>query len=573
MSARATGPAENGQLATARRAGISALETTELGSFVWRLESGFRESLEGDVVALLADRARAGAELLKRTRVREVWQFERDPGFFVKRYLCPTNLMGIRARLRGSKAKREADAAVALAARGFTTAIPLAVGERRGPGLALESVLVTRAVDHRGDLTATLTGTSSSVASRRRLLAGIGAYLAQLHAAGVHHSDLHGENLLVLDSPETAFALIDLDGVSIGRPLSKRRRMASLARTLHALRQATSRTDRLRALRSYLDSAGIPLSEHASFRLGVERGWRRERRRALRSGTRRALRIGSRFDHAHSADRNLYWRRSFGREIAERVLEAHAESVRTGRGTFLKQSRRVRVTLQDVGAEKRFVVKETFDKRLWIHLRNTLLGPRARVAWVAGHGLDFRGLTTATTVALEERKRGGLIRGSTIVTVALDGMAPLSRHFEKRFRSGPLTRDRIREKRQLLRLVAETVRQLHAERIHHHDLSARNLFVAETGSSGELAILDLESVRSRPLTRRRRAVNLCQVLETVGATHWTDARRFLRHYGIRDPIARETWLRRIDALSRARRVRRATRRSQRQQRDTAVHRT
>ena len=136
-------------------------------------------------------------------------------------------------------------------------------------------------------------------------------------------------------------------------------------------------------------------------------------------------------------------------------------------------------------------------------------------------------------------------------------------------RWGPLTRDRIREKRQLLRRVAETVRQLHAERIHHHDLSARNLLVAETGSIGELAILDLESVRRRPLTRRRRAVNLCQVLETVGASHWTDARRFLRHYGIRDPVERDAWLRRIDAMSRTRQLRRA-RRSRRQQRDAAV---
>jgi len=157
---------------------VSALETTKLGSFVWRLEPGFRIPLERDVAALLAGRAEQGVALLKRTRVREVWRVERSPGFFVKRYLSPTSAVGIRARLRGSKAQREADTAAALTAKGLATVRPLAVGERQGPGLALESILVTQAIDHRGDLATSLTDPVAAGVSRRRLLLRFGDYLA-----------------------------------------------------------------------------------------------------------------------------------------------------------------------------------------------------------------------------------------------------------------------------------------------------------------------------------------------------------------------------------------------------------
>lgn len=541
---------------------MSALETTKLGSFVWRLEPGFRIPLERDVAALLAGRAEQGVALLKRTRVREVWRVERSPGFFVKRYLSPTSAVGIRARLRGSKAQREADTAAALTAKGLATVRPLAVGERQGPGLALESILVTQAIDHRGDLATSLTDPVAAGVSRRRLLLRFGGYLAQLHDEGVDHRDLHGENLLLLDSPDPRFALIDLDGVSLHRSLSKRRRARSLARVLHALRDVTGRSDRLRVLRAYLDAAGLR-DEEAAFRNAIDRGWQRERRRTLRSGTRRALRIGSRFDQLHDASRSLYWRRSVGRETVERVLEAHAETVRSGSGEFLKRSRRVRVTLQDVGAPQRFVVKESFDPSLWTRLRNTLFGSRGRTAWVAGHHLDFLGFGTATTVALLERKQGRLVGESLIVTVALDDMVPLSTCFKTQFSAKPLAAAQVREKRTLSCQVARLLRRLHVEGIHHHDLSARNVFVATAGDPREIAILDLESVRKRPLTRRRRAVNLCQLLETLGANHWTDTRRFLRDYGIRDAAERQRWLERVDALARRRKRRRKRRSAKR----------
>jgi tRNA A-37 threonylcarbamoyl transferase component Bud32 len=549
---------------------VTSTESAEIAGTRWELVPEFRASLEGPVTRLLAGRPPPEAERLKHTRVREVWRVDATDGvpFYVKRYLSPNAAIGLRARLRGSKARREAATARALEARGIDTVHPLAVGDRRGPGLRLESVLVTEAIAHRGDLIERLGDRSCAGPERRRLLSRLGRYLARLHDAGIDPPDLHGENLLLRATPEEPFVLIDVDGVVLGEPLPRARRENSLARTLHSLRDVTQRTDRARALRAYLDANGAPAHERPRWREAVDREWERERRRVLRSGTRRAIRIGSRFDQERSAARNLYWRRSVGREIVDRALEAHAETIRTGQGHFLKRSVRVRITLQEVdGAKSRFVVKEIFETSLWARLRNTLMGSRSRRAWIGGHGLDIRGFATPQTVALEEHKRGGLVAENLLITVALDGWVPLSDYFREHYAKRQLTWGEIRAKRALLRLLGRTLQRLHEEGIHHHDLSARNLFVEATSHPREVAILDLESLRRfPPLTRARRATHLAQVLETVGDEHWSDAVRLLHAYGIRSSRERRRWLRRIERRTRRRVQRRRIRRARRARR-------
>lgn len=534
------------------------------GDWSWEFEPEFRAALEGPVAQLLRGDPPMQAQRLKRTRVREVWRVEDgDDAYYVKRYLSPGWAIGLRARVRGSKARREAATADALTSRGIATVRPLAVGEQRGPGLRFESILVTAAIGHRGDLVHALVADAPR-AERRRLLSQIGRYLAKLHDAGVDPPDLHGENLL-RSEPDGVLALIDVDGVQLGPPLSRPRREGALARTLHSLRDVTARSDRARILRSYFDFASVPVHARSDWRDAVDREWTRTRRRVLRSGSRRPVRVGSRFDQECTDERNLFWRKSVGRELAQRTIDAHAETVQSGQGIFLKRSPRVQITLQEIeGAATRFVVKETLEAGLGERWTNALLGSRSRRAWIGGHALALRGFATPETVALEERKPGRLVAENLLVTVALDGWQSLTDHFEQLYLSHELSSQEIRAKRALLRLLGRTLRRLHDERIHHHDLSARNLFVSETGEPREVAILDLESLRAfPPLTRARRATHLAQVLETVGIGHWSDTAHLLRAYGIRDARERRRWERRLQRAARRRAQRREVRRIRR----------
>lgn len=542
------------------------IESAEIAGFVWTFDPSVRNVLEGPVCELLSGEKPLACHRLKRTRVREVWQVEAPLPCFVKRYLSPTIGVGIRARLRGSKARREAESARALADLGVETVHTLAVGERRGPGVSLESILVTEAIVHDGDLLERLSEPAADASARRRLLVRLGRYLAMLHDAGVAAPDLHAENLLVRAGPRAGFSLIDVDGVSLAGSLARAQREVSLALILHSLRDATSRSDRVRVLRAYLDASGVIAHERLSWRDGVDAAWDAERRVLLRSATRRALRVGSRFDQMCDAEKNFFWRRRFTRECAERAISGHMEAVETGRGTFLKRSRRVRISVQEVaGADCRFVVKEIFDTTMRSLLQNTLTGSRGRRAWVGGHALAIRDFATPETVALLEKKRHGFVAENLLVTVALDGWESLADHFHQRYVVRPATPSSLREKRTLLALVGKTLRRLHDERVHHHDLSARNLFVDATRTPTSLAILDLESLRRFSwLTRGRKATHLAQVLETVGDTHWSDAYRVLRAYGIRDARERRRWLRRVAAQSRRRARRRETRRIRRE---------
>jgi hypothetical protein len=91
------------------------------------------------------------------------------------------------------------------------------------------------------------------VASRRRLAVRLGQLLAQLHAAGWEHRDLHSGNILVRRQDQDWLAwLIDVESV---RRLPSLRtsaaRMENCLRLAHSLSPWTSRADRLRCVISY----------------------------------------------------------------------------------------------------------------------------------------------------------------------------------------------------------------------------------------------------------------------------------------------------------------------------------
>jgi hypothetical protein len=96
-----------------------------------------------------------------------------------------------------------------------------------------------------------------------------------VHAAAVYHSDLKDVNVLVR-GPRTApeLILLDLERVTIGRPVSARQRTKNLVQLARTLGPLATRADRLRWLRAYLGGGGP-----AERRVWAERVWRAQRRK------------------------------------------------------------------------------------------------------------------------------------------------------------------------------------------------------------------------------------------------------------------------------------------------------
>jgi tRNA A-37 threonylcarbamoyl transferase component Bud32 len=120
---------------------------------------------------------------------------------------------------------REAEAAEALAARGLVTPPVVAARASLAGGLwVLE--LATARLPAQGDLLELLRSGRASPG----LATAIGRTLRAAPEAGLRHRDLQVKNLLVLDAPAPAVAILDLDRCSVGAPLGTEERVAALAR-------------------------------------------------------------------------------------------------------------------------------------------------------------------------------------------------------------------------------------------------------------------------------------------------------------------------------------------------------
>lgn len=77
---------------------------------------------------------------------------------------------------------------------------------------------------------------------RRTLLGDAGAAIRSLHAAGIYHVDLNGNNLLVREDGE--IVVIDFDKGQVGRPLVARRMQRGLDRFWRSMRKLSSAADK-----------------------------------------------------------------------------------------------------------------------------------------------------------------------------------------------------------------------------------------------------------------------------------------------------------------------------------------
>lgn len=195
--------------------------------------------------------------------------------------------------LRASRARTGWMRGHALLARGIATARPLALCEPRGGLWSRDSFLATAWIA--GSMNLHLYGwrlCELPEAERRRrtrqVATSLGQLIGRMHRWQITHRDLKGCNLLVAEGADDVQTyLVDLDGVRQRRRLSFRQRARDLARLSASIEAHpwTTRTDRYRFLRAYLDHYD------GAEPIAIDRLWRAVaprtesvRRRLLRRG-------------------------------------------------------------------------------------------------------------------------------------------------------------------------------------------------------------------------------------------------------------------------------------------------
>jgi hypothetical protein len=558
------------------------------GNIRWHVAPEHRDLLLGPHGLRLDEWLRNGqVRVVKQGPHRAVYQVAAGGlSFFVKHNRLPNLRAWLRQLVRPSKARREYEHALAIAARSIPTFVPLAIGEQQGlrPGA---SFLITRSLENTEVLGAFIETTLVQASPRRatllrqRLAREMGKLVANMHRAGVAHQDFHAGNVLVQlsadDSP--SLYLIDLHALRVGDALSWRAIQANLVMLNRWFILCASRTDRLRFWQAYWsalteEKAGQPRPELPRTSSSRDLARALEKRswlsnlRFWRSRDRRCLFTNRYYRRIRSAAALGYAVTDLEPGFQQELLADPDEPFRRPGVRTLKDSPSSTVVEFDlpVGGKSRPVVYKRFRVKSWTAPLLSLVrrSPALR-SWVQGHGLRERFLPTARPLLVLHRLRGGMYQEGYLLTEKINQALDLHTYLGKLAALPP--GESRRQQRLLIESVACLVRDLHGRRLSQRDLKANNILVGE-GAVGRQTcwLIDLVGLdRCRKLLRSRRVQNLARLNASFmgrSSVSRTDRVRFLRVYlawGIRGRESWKRWWREIEEATRAKVARNARR--------------
>lgn len=487
-----------------------------------------RQLLDG-AVAQIADPTADNWRIVKRNASRTVYRGTvADRGVYLKHFRSRHTLHRLGKAIGHSDALHELAFIQYLRDRGVETTPPLAACCTDGlEWLATEEVAPAMQADswHAEMLRQGARGR----AKIRQAAAELGRLVGRMHRAGVYHCDLHCGNVLVrTDREQPELVLIDLHRAKRHRRLSRRLRARNLAHLHHDRRYFTTRSDRLRFLRAYLQASGGP---------GSLRGWAMQvemfsARHTRRQHAQRERRTTGNNRYFSRVDLSCGWkghvvlaskRQMAGSKAADCVFTpdqwkqvlADPHALLKGEGVeVIKDSPSGKVVRRKltVGEHELDVyIKAPRRKQWWKVLADCFRPSRSLRAFRLGHALLTRHIATAMPLAAIEKRTGPLLREHILITEAVD--VPRLNDFlgtwlgEGRRGNAQLTNPQQRQLAQeVLWQLGRLVQHLHDNRFVHRDLKATNILVRyEQGEAPELVLIDLDGLRRvrYPSAKRR----------------------------------------------------------------------
>jgi len=473
---------------------------------------------------------------------------------YIKHFLVPNRRAMLRQWVRRGKGRNEGKRSQNLAMLGLPTITPVALGEERKRKFLFENYLVTLAisdavpldefVEHR------LPEWSEPLCSqvRQRLARALGVMTARLHDAGLLHQDFHPGNILVrFDSPEVPeLVMIDLDALRTSRRVTWKLARQNLALLDHFFWVRSSRTDRHRFLRSYLENRPDTPPDIRRFGRRIEEATRLWAERLWRRWGRRCRSSNKYFDIYPGETSSCVAARDLDPDEVHKLLQDPDVPFRSVSTTILKNSRTTTVaeTTMVVRGRPTQVIYKRFNRKKWLDPFFTLFRPsRAWRSWQAGQDLASRGIPTPQNLAFLSRRRSFksdplfwfLPHETYLVTIKETDALSLTTYVNEVLPSLPTELRRAR-RRSLSVALALLIRSLHDRSLSHRDLKASNILInVDPASQRErLSLIDLVGVRlHHPLPVKRRVQNLarlCLSLSSVSGPTRTDILQFLRVY-------------------------------------------
>ena len=187
------------------------------------------------------------------------------------------------------------------------------------------------------------------------------------------------------------------------------------------------------------------------------------------------------------------------------------------------------------GNSRRFFVKNHKYPELIDRLGYIFRLSRGRKEWKVGNLMLEGSVRTALPVAVGERRRWRILKKDFLITEAIEGSLTLDKFIEANF-IRPLSGEKIRKKRALIKDLAGQMQGMHARGIFHYDFHAGNILVRMNGESPASFIMDLHRISlGGRVSLKKRLFNLGQLNGSlVKKVRLIDRLRFLKAYcGVR----------------------------------------
>jgi tRNA A-37 threonylcarbamoyl transferase component Bud32 len=550
----------------------------------------------GPGLSALSDPVAAGWEKVKANASRTVYRGRiGEQEVYVKHYHQRWWGHRVLRKLGRCDARREMQFSLYLREQGIPTPRPLAYAAGEPSWFATAALTDSQGGDawHIAALAAGPAGQGAL----RQASAQLARLIGKMHACGVIHRDLHCGNVLVrCQGGRVELAIMDLHRMCRRRRLSRRAMSANLAVLLHDRIDFTTRTERVRFLRDYLQASGAPGSLRGWLRMVEQHAGAHTRRRYANRDrridgdgkyfTRLRLPGGWRGRAVLSCKHVLAGSRAAAMEFTSaqwhKALEHPEQLLGDPANEVVKDSASGRVLRRHLrvgGHDLEVYVKAPRRKHAWKLPLDCLRPSRPKRAFALGHQLLNRRIATALPLAYLERRVGPVLMESVLITEAVN--SPLLKSFLNTWLGVPPQGDvhlTVPQQRhlaqQVLAEMGRMLQRLHDKGYSHRDLKAGNLLVRWEGPSPELVLLDLDGLkRTWHITQRRRYQGLMRLnvslLECPVVNHEGRLRMllgYLRRPGVGRINFKPYW-RTLEVWS-ARKLRKQIRSRQRRQKGT-----
>jgi tRNA A-37 threonylcarbamoyl transferase component Bud32 len=367
-------------------------------------------------------------------------------------------------------------------------------------------------------------------AAIHRATVALAKLIGRMHRHGLLHGDLHCGNLLVWGESGEDLVLMDLHRVWRRQRPTRRALAANLAQLMSDRLVWTTRTQRLRFLKHYLEESGGQGSLRGWLALIEPLAWRHARRIARHNESRffttnryfARLRVaGYRAHVVLASKRRVPGSQACGLALSAndwRAALADPEALLTAPGAeVVKDSASSLVVRRKIAVGPHSLdvyIKRPRRKKAIRWGLDLFRLSRPLKAFFLGHALLDRHIYTAVPLAAMERRRCGFLLDSILITEAVGGGVKLNRFVSRHMPPDePATARPLLDApaQRVLWLLGRLLRRLGQEGFSHRDLKANNILVQWDGQNGqsgsrspELVMVDLDGVqRHRSVSARK----------------------------------------------------------------------